>query len=107
MSAGTGAGDDLGTTRAWVVVAGGFISTFTVFGVAYSFGAFFEDMAAEFGGNLMLRVAGAGPATSLHPPTRRSVTGPSPAAEGARETPPASRPTITSGGQARPLTGSR
>jgi MFS family permease len=34
--------------RSWVVVAAAFISTFTVFGVVYSFGAFFDSMAAEF-----------------------------------------------------------
>ena len=31
------------------VVAATFISTFTVFGVVYSFGAFFDSMAEEFG----------------------------------------------------------
>jgi MFS family permease len=35
--------------RAWTVVGTGFVSCFTVFGVAYSFGAFFKPMAAEFG----------------------------------------------------------
>jgi MFS family permease len=35
--------------RGWVVVAAAFVSTFTVFGVAYSFGAFFDSMAEEFG----------------------------------------------------------
>ncbi len=35
--------------RAWLMVAVTFASTFTVFGVAYSFGAFFESMADEFG----------------------------------------------------------
>jgi MFS family permease len=34
--------------RSWIVVAAAFISTFTVFGVVYSFGAFFDSMAAEF-----------------------------------------------------------
>jgi MFS family permease len=33
----------------WVVAAATFASTFTVFGVAYSFGAFFGPMADEFG----------------------------------------------------------
>ncbi len=33
----------------WIVVAATFLSTFTVFGVAYSFGAFFVPMADEFG----------------------------------------------------------
>ncbi len=35
--------------RAWVVAASAFLSTFTVFGVVYSFGAFFKPMADEFG----------------------------------------------------------
>ena len=35
--------------RGWLVVAAAFLSTFTVFGIAYSFGAFFSSMAAEFG----------------------------------------------------------
>jgi MFS family permease len=33
----------------WPTVASTFLSTFTVFGVAYSFGAFFKPMADEFG----------------------------------------------------------
>ena len=37
--------------RAWRVVAGGFLATFTLFGIVYSFGAFFHPMAAEFGAN--------------------------------------------------------
>ncbi len=40
---------ELDSGRGWVVVAAAFISTFTVFGVAYSFGAFFDSMAEEFG----------------------------------------------------------
>lgn len=39
----------LDSTRAWVVAASAFLSTFTVFGVVYSFGAFFKPMADEFG----------------------------------------------------------
>lgn len=35
--------------HAWASVAAGFLATFTVFGVAYSFGPFFGPMAAEFG----------------------------------------------------------
>jgi MFS family permease len=35
--------------RAWRMVAAAFVSTFTIFGIAYSFGAFFASMAAEFG----------------------------------------------------------
>jgi len=34
---------------AWRMVAAGFLATFTLFGVAYSFGAFFRPIAAEFG----------------------------------------------------------
>jgi len=34
--------------RGWVMVGVAFASTFTVFGVAYSFGAFFESMSDEF-----------------------------------------------------------
>ncbi len=34
--------------KGWQVVAATFLSTFTVFGVAYSFGAFFAPMAEEF-----------------------------------------------------------
>jgi MFS family permease len=41
--------DQLDSPRAWVTVAAGFLSCFTLFGVAYSFGAFFKPMAAEFG----------------------------------------------------------
>ncbi len=37
------------STTGWIVVAATFLSTFTVFGVAYSFGAFFVPMADEFG----------------------------------------------------------
>lgn len=40
---------ELDSWRGWVVVAATFLSTFTVFGVAYSFGAFFSEMADEFG----------------------------------------------------------
>ena len=35
--------------RAWLVVGAAFTSMFAVFGVVYSFGAFFEPMAHEFG----------------------------------------------------------
>jgi MFS family permease len=34
--------------RAWLVVVGVFFSSFVTLGITYSFGAFFEDMAAEF-----------------------------------------------------------
>ena len=36
---------------AWFVVAAAFIAGFVVFGVMYSFGTFFEPMAAEFHAN--------------------------------------------------------
>jgi MFS family permease len=35
--------------RAWAMVAASFIATFTTFGIAYSFGAFFKSMAHDFG----------------------------------------------------------
>ncbi len=41
----------LDSRRSWVVVFSAFISMFTVFGVAYSFGEFFGPMADEFGTN--------------------------------------------------------
>jgi MFS family permease len=37
--------------HAWRMAAAGFLATFTVFGVAYSFGAFFKPIAAQFGAN--------------------------------------------------------
>ena len=40
---------DLSSLRRWLIVAAAFLSTFTCFGVAYSFGAFFESMSDEFG----------------------------------------------------------
>ena len=36
-------------TRGWLVVVGTFFSSFVTLGIAYSFGAFFADMADEFG----------------------------------------------------------
>jgi len=43
--------------EAWLVVCAAFVSMFTVFGVVYSFGVFFEPMAHEFGaGNGMTAV---------------------------------------------------
>jgi MFS family permease len=38
----------LGSAEAWRNVAAAFLSTFVVFGVAYSFGTFFEPMAEDF-----------------------------------------------------------
>ena len=53
MSAAVVAQPDVGpqvdSARGWAVVVATFISTFTVFGVVYSFGAFFDSMAEEFG----------------------------------------------------------
>ncbi|MDB0005677.1 MFS transporter [Ilumatobacteraceae bacterium] len=40
---------DLKSAARWGIVAAAFLSTFTCFGVAYSFGAFFDSMATEFG----------------------------------------------------------
>jgi MFS family permease len=37
------------TARAWAMVAAAFAAMFTAFGIAYSFGAFLEPMADEFG----------------------------------------------------------
>lgn len=43
------AGDTLDSPRGWLVVAAAATAMFTVFGVAYSFGAFFDSMADDFG----------------------------------------------------------
>lgn len=37
------------STRAWLIVVATFFSSFVSLGIAYSFGAFFEEMATEFG----------------------------------------------------------
>lgn len=42
-------GEAIDSARAWLTVASGFLACFTLFGVAYSFGAFFKPMAQEFG----------------------------------------------------------
>src|SRR5271163_4681715 len=39
----------LDSPEAWLMVAVSFVALFTVYGVAYSFGAFFKPMAHEFG----------------------------------------------------------
>jgi MFS family permease len=39
----------LDSRRGWVVVGAAFLSTFTLFGVVYSFSAFFDAMAEQFG----------------------------------------------------------
>src|SRR6266851_8461054 len=41
--------DQFDSARGWRMVAAAFVAMFTVYGVAYSFGAFFKPMAAEFG----------------------------------------------------------
>jgi MFS family permease len=40
---------ELDSTRGWVVVGAAFAAMFVVFGIVYSFGAFFDSMAADFG----------------------------------------------------------
>jgi predicted MFS family arabinose efflux permease len=45
----TDVGTGLDSRRAWVVVAAAFLSMFVVFGIVYSFGAFFDSMAEDFG----------------------------------------------------------
>ncbi|MCP3991369.1 MAG: MFS transporter, partial [Actinomycetia bacterium] len=40
---------DLDSPTGWLVAGATFVATFTVFGVAYSFGSFFGPMADEFG----------------------------------------------------------
>ncbi len=40
---------ELDSARAWTMVGAAFVSMFVVYGVAYSFGAFFKPMAREFG----------------------------------------------------------
>ena len=41
--------DRFDSPRAWRMVAAAFVAMFAAYGVAYSFGAFFKPMAAEFG----------------------------------------------------------
>jgi MFS family permease len=41
---------ELDSARGWLVVVSAALATFTVFGVAYSFGAFFTEMTADLGG---------------------------------------------------------
>jgi MFS family permease len=40
--------DEVDSPRSWAMCAAAFASMFAVFGVAYSFGAFFDSMSAEF-----------------------------------------------------------
>jgi MFS family permease len=44
---------EIDSPRAWITVATAFMSCFTLFGVAYSFGAFFRPMGLEFGASRM------------------------------------------------------
>ena len=39
----------LDSSRGWIVVAAAFLSMFVVYGIVYSFGAFFDSMAEDFG----------------------------------------------------------
>ena len=48
----------LDSARGWGVVAAAFAAMFVAFGIAYSYGAFLEEMRADFG--------------SAAPPARRS-----------------------------------
>lgn len=41
--------DGVDSGRAWIVVGATFLATFTVFGIVYSFGAFFSSMADDLG----------------------------------------------------------
>lgn len=45
---GSAATPQVDSARGWLVVVGTFFSSFVSLGIAYSFGAFFTDMAAEF-----------------------------------------------------------
>src|SRR5271154_4020925 len=40
---------EVDSARAWVVLGAAFVTGFTIFGIAYSFGAFFKPIAEEFG----------------------------------------------------------
>jgi MFS family permease len=40
---------ELDSSRAWMMAAMAFVTCFVIFGVVYSFGAFFKPMAEEFG----------------------------------------------------------
>jgi MFS family permease len=44
-----GVRDSLDSSTGWIVVATAFVGMFVVYGVAYSFGAFFDSMAEELG----------------------------------------------------------
>jgi MFS family permease len=49
VNATAATGEAIDSARAWLTVVAGFLACFTLFGVAYSFGAFFKPMAQEFG----------------------------------------------------------
>lgn len=49
MTTPNSANTELDSRSGWMVAGATFLSTFTVFGVAYSFGAFFGPMSDEFG----------------------------------------------------------
>ncbi len=49
VAADTQSGSGLDSARGWVVVAAAFLSMFVVYGIVYSFGAFFDSMAEDFG----------------------------------------------------------
>jgi hypothetical protein len=56
------------SARAWAVLAAAFGAMFTVFGVAYSFGVFFDPMAREFGsGRAATAPCSPSPASSTSP----------------------------------------
>lgn len=49
MTAATAPSPLIDSPRAWLTVVATFVSSFVTLGIAYSFGAFFADMADEFG----------------------------------------------------------
>ena len=49
MAVETRATNDVEVAAGWVVVGAAFLGMFVVYGIVYSFGAFFDSMAADFG----------------------------------------------------------
>jgi MFS family permease len=49
LTEGVVAESEVDSARGWVVVAAAFVSMFVVYGIVYSFGAFFDSMAEDFG----------------------------------------------------------
>jgi len=49
LTEGVTAEPGVDSARGWVVVAAAFVSMFVVYGIVYSFGAFFDSMAEDFG----------------------------------------------------------